>query len=762
MNMIQLQKTHKAITEYFAATTEDYDRGVLLFRTDLGENLMKADVWVFLTEKKLYVAEGNIVISRAEGTKKQSAATFKVSGRTEYDVASLSRPRMEEQLSGGIFTCLYEGKPKAILNYSNSFKHDIRLLKDAIEAINKDGKPDMDRLRLDAGDLPFCPKCGRRYPDAKRPVCQYCVDKKRLVKKLTFFFMKYKGYIGMVILAIAMVTGVGLIVPQISHKMFYNDVLAESGKHYGRIWYIVGLIVGVRFVSLIVSIINAVISAKVSTQVTYDLKKTIYQSITRLSLGFFSSRQTGGLMTQISNDANTIYWFFCDGFPYFVTNIVQLVGIIVIMLCTNPILTLYTFVTVPLFFLFYKSIFLVMEKLHARSYARRRSMNSLISDVLSGMRVVKSFAREELETKRFDKRSGDSADADTQVSVTSNKVFPFLGFLLQTGSFVVWAIGGKQVIDGVGGMSYGDLMAFVAYIGMVYAPIDFFADVANWWSECLNALQRLFEIQDAAPEVAEKDGAVTLDDMQGEVEFENVYFAYDEGRDVIKNVSFKVPCGSTLGIVGHTGAGKSTLANLLTRLYDPTKGTVRIDGYDLRDLSFKSLRGQIAIVSQETYLFRGSIMDNIRYARPDATDEEVIAAAKAASAHDFIIKYPDGYQTMVGMGKKDLSGGEKQRVSIARALLSNPKILILDEATAAMDTQTERQIQSALNRITKDRTTIIIAHRLSTLRDADKLIVIEKGEIVESGTAPELLKQKGVYHKLYKLQADALKLVGVE
>ena len=255
---------------------------------------------------------------------------------------------------------------------------------------------------------------------------------------------------------------------------------------------------------------------------------------------------------------------------------------------------------------------------------------------------------------------------------------------------------------------------------------------------------------------------MVLDDLKGDVEFENVSFSYEEGREVIKDVSFKVPHGTTLGIVGHTGAGKSTLANLLTRLYDPNSGTIRIDGVDLKDLSFEALRGSIAIVSQETYLFRGSIMDNIRYARPDASEEEVISAAKAASAHDFIIKYPDGYQTMVGFGKKDLSGGEKQRVSIARALLADPKILILDEATAAMDTQTERQIQAALNAITEGRTTIIIAHRLSTLRDADNLIVIEKGSVVESGTATELLKQKGVYYRLYKLQADALKTVGVE
>lgn len=256
---------------------------------------------------------------------------------------------------------------------------------------------------------------------------------------------------------------------------------------------------------------------------------------------------------------------------------------------------------------------------------------------------------------------------------------------------------------------------------------------------------------------------MTPESIRGDVEFRNVCFSYVENRQVLEDISFTVPAGSTLGIVGHTGAGKSTIANLLTRLYDPKSGEVLVDGIDLREMSFQALHGMIAIVSQETYLFRGTIMENIRYARPDATNEEVINAAKIASAHDFIIKYPDGYETMVGFGHKDLSGGERQRVSIARAVLKDPSILILDEATAAMDTQTEPAgSQSALNRLTENRTTIIIAHRLSTLRDADRLIVIENGKMPEAGTAVELLEKKGVYYRLYKMQAEALKTIGIE
>jgi ATP-binding cassette subfamily B protein len=763
--MITLEKLPAAMKDYFLSKGMNPEEAVLTMKTDLGSDSVFKDVYILVEKEKVAIAEGTVIFER-KGINQNGNPTrsehFEEARYEEFNLAELEDIKVEQLISTGSVTAMCKNEPVLLFYFSSTYKHDAGIFCRVAGDLKKDGKVDEEKIKETNCEDNTCPKCGRRYPDPDRKVCPKCMDKVMLVKKLSKLFLRYKGYILLIFVSLTLIAGLGAVTPYVSNQIFYRDVLTEGGEYYGKILEIILVMMGIRLLSLGVSLINGAISAKVSAEVTYDLKKNIFSTISRLSLSFFTNRQTGGLMTQINHDTLVIYWFFCDGFPYFVLNIAQLAIFIIIMFTINPILTLYAFITVPIFFFSFKFIFLIFDKLYAKAYSRRRSFNSLIADVLNGMRVVKSFSREDDEMKRFGKRSAKSAEADTEISTKAAKIFPLLFFLLKIGSYIVWGVGGWQVMMKTGTMDYATLMTFVAYFSLIYGPFEFLADVSNWWSDCLNSLQRLFEINDAVPDVKEKENALTLEQVKGDVEFKNVSFSYVENRKVIDDISFTVPAGTTLGIVGHTGAGKSTLANLLTRLYDANEGEVLIDGINVKDLSFETLRRSVAIVSQETYLFRGSILENIRYACPDATNEQVIAAAKIASAHDFIAKYPDGYHTQVGFGNKELSGGERQRVSIARAILKNPQILILDEATAAMDTQTERQIQEALNRLTKGRTTIIIAHRLSTLRDADNLIVIENGKMPESGTAKELLQKKGVYYKLYKMQAEALKTIGIE
>ena len=764
MKKILIDKIPGSVNSFFVSEGVAEGDVLLALRSDLRIDGSRGDCFVMLTSESFFIAEGIIEFTAARRTARgdtQRNEKFVVSRFEKFVLADIGEPKAEQLISTGRVVAESEGEELLLFNFSSACKHGVSVFCRAVSELKKDGKLDFAVYSEESYEKHVCPKCGRRYPDEELKICPNCMDKARLVKRLATLFFRYKRSIFMVLLSFALIASLGVVTPYISNEMLYDDVLAKEGSTAMDVLYIVLLIVGVRIASLLVNLLSGAISSTVAANVTYDLKKMIFNTISGLSMGFFTNRQTGGLMTQVNSDSLTLYWFFCDGFPYLVLNVVQLVVIMGVMLSQNLVLALYTFVTIPLFFVGFKLIFTVFDKLHAKSFSKRRSFNSLVSDVLNGMRVVKSFSREEEELSRFNKRNREVAEARNEIQSFSARIFPFLHYLLRIGSYVVWGVGGWQVMNATGDMSYGRLMAFIGYFALIFGPIEQLADVSNWWSETLNAIQRLFEIRDAQPEVREAEAPICPEDCKGQVEFRNVTFSYVENRKVIDDVSFDIPAGSTLGIVGQTGAGKSTLANLLTRLYDVKEGGIFIDGVNIKDLPFKYLRDNIAIVSQETYLFRGSILDNIRYACPEATREQVIAAAKTASAHDFIVKYPDGYDTEIGFGKKDLSGGEKQRVSIARALLRDPKILILDEATAAMDTQTERNIQAALDRLTKNRTTVIIAHRLSTLRDADKLIAIENGRVAESGTAEELLKQKGVYYKLYKLQAEALKTVGI-
>lgn len=736
----------------------------LCLMSDLNLDMIRCDNYLLFTDTDIIIISG-VVSAESKGKtvlrpRGKVQRNFQEISYTHFDLDTLSDFAVEEQIASARFTAKNKNDTYVLIaNLSNSFKSDFYT---AIGYINqlkekKEIKPEENKHKPD--DM-YCPKCGTKYADRGRKICPKCMDKNKIIRRLGGFVLKYKKEVIVTIAMLILTSALGVISPYISSGFYYDEVLDAAGKFYGELILVLGIILSTRILNVIITIFHNIVTSIIAARLVYDLKKVIFGSIERLSLSFFTNRQTGGLMTQVVSDANTIYFFFCDAIPYFLVNIVQIIVIFLIMLTISPVLTFLSFITVPFVFILIKTLFNHMEKLHAKRWTKSRQMNSILSDVLTGMRVVKAFSKEKDETRRFDKSSIDMAGAEKNASTFSTVAFPSVNLLFYISNLIVLGVGGWMVITGK--LTYGILLTLISYMNMIYGPMYSFVDMVYSVTDSLNAMSRLIDIMDAEPEVVERPDAVHLENIQGKVEFKNVDFAYDKNRKVIDNVSFDIEAGHALGIVGHTGAGKSTLANLLIRLYDVSAGEILIDGINVKDIAFEDLRQNVSIVSQETYLFMGTILDNIRYARPDATNDEIIEAAKIAGAHDFIIKLPDGYATMIGFGYKDLSGGERQRVSIARAILRNPKILILDEATAAMDTETERKIQSALERLSKGRTTIMIAHRLSTLRDADKLIVIENGKVPEAGTHLELINQKGIYYNLYRLQLEAMKNIGIE
>ncbi len=612
-----------------------------------------------------------------------------------------------------------------------------------------------------------CPKCGRVYDDQERKICNHCTNRKAVFVRLLGYFKPFKFQLITVLVCMLATSGIQLINPIISNLILYDQVISQPGfiadKEVGTLhsenWLliVVGGIFAIALLSLGVSILQNRANATMSTKVTLNMKLDIFTALQSLSLSFFNNNQTGRLITRVNYDADRIRAFFIDGVPNFVINAVNFIGLTIFLFILNWKLTLIVFIPVPIIVCIFKFMLPKLWRMYSKQWRRSSSLNAILGDSLNGVRVVKAFSKETEETARFYRYAERLTKANLQTNLVSLTIFPVVGLLIGLSSQVIWGFGGLEVMGK--NMTYGDFATYLGYIGMIFGPLNFFTNFTNMITDTANCAQRMFEIIDAVPEITDSKEPIHLERLNGDIEFKNVCFHYAANRPILKNVSLKINAGDHIGLVGHTGSGKSTIANLINRLYDTISGSIHIDGHNVKEIEMQSLRKNISIVSQEIFLFKGTIADNIRYARPDATMDEIIAAAKAANAHDFILRLPEGYETLVGTGSRSLSGGEKQRVSIARALLLSPSILILDEATAAMDTETERLIQDALSELIKGRTTITIAHRLSTLKDCNHLFVIENGEIAEEGSHTELLAKKGVFFRLYTLQNEANKKI---
>lgn len=604
-----------------------------------------------------------------------------------------------------------------------------------------------------------CPKCNRLYPDPARPVCPRCLDKRSLFKRVLALTPPYSKKIALMVFLMISSSLVGLIPPYLGGRIFYDEVLKQGGKYSDRLGLVVLLMFLAELLILLLNVGQGRVNAKVAAQIAFDLKTQVFTAMQRLSLKFYNHQQTGSLMTRVNNDANHLQSFFHDGLPYFIVNSLRLVGVTVILVAMDWQLALMVLIPVPIIVFGIVKIRPILWRFYTKRWRASSRLNSVVNDSLSGVRVVKAFGKEDLEIERFSQRNERVFRVNQEVGKLTSTVFPAMSYFMSIGSLVIWGFGGWRVVKG--SLTFGTLMAFTGYLWMLYGPLEFMTRVVEWWSSSMNSAQRIFEIIDSPEVLWQPEEPVRLKKLKGSVEARDVTFGYEEGKPVLENVSFKVEPGEMIGLVGRSGAGKSTIINLISRLYDPTSGQILIDGVDAREIDQKDLRRQIGMVLQETFLFRGTVYDNIAYARPDASPEEVMEAAKIANAHDFIIELPDGYETILGERNINLSGGERQRIAIARAVLHNPQILILDEATASIDTETEALVQEALERLVEGRTTFAIAHRLSTLRQADRLFVLDKGKLVEVGTHEELLRQEGVYHMLFTTQRNALSLVGV-
>ena len=510
-----------------------------------------------------------------------------------------------------------------------------------------------------------------------------------------------------------------------------------------------------------ISLLQGVLMAQVVADTVKDMKQDVFAALGRLSIGFFTSKQTGSLMTRVLSDADRVTNFFLDGFPYIFVHGFTILASFFVMFRLNVKMALVACILLPLLVFMSVRLKPKLWSLFGRRHRAERALNSMVNDNLTGARVVKAFGQQEEENKRFAPVNERLKEAEIRIVKYNNRFTVLYNLVQEISNIWVWIMG-VLLLLGTGDIKLGILITFVGYVGQLNGPMNFFSRVFHMWSDSINSAQRMFEIMDAIPDIQEADHPISLKEPRGEISLSHVTFGYETNKPVLKDITLQVAPGEMLGIVGRSGAGKTTLVNLISRLYDVDEGEIRIDGIPVKELSFHDLRRNVAMVSQDTYIFMGTVAENIAYANPEASREDIIMAAMLASAHQFISNMPDGYDTVIGAAGKELSGGEKQRISIARAILANPKILILDEATASVDTETEKAIQNSLNYLVKGRTTLSIAHRLSTLRDADRLVVIEQGKIQEEGTAAKLEEQQGIYYKLMKLQTESLALKGLE
>lgn len=593
-----------------------------------------------------------------------------------------------------------------------------------------------------------CPKCGKRLPSPDS-VCIGCAGKKKLGASLYRFIKPHMGMLVLSLFLSALSTVASLIPPVITQTLV-DDVIPS--KSMRGLIYIIIFYVALHFTNSGIGVVKTYLLRITGNSIIGDLKKEIYAKAQYLPMKFYDKTSTGSVVNRINADTVTLQSFMMTMTQTAIVNVFTVIGIVVMMLVMNWKLTLMALIPVPLIVWISKLIYTRINPFYRRLWRRNASISGLLTDTIPAIRVVKSFSKEQTAVKKFSGNVDRWLDEDRRLGKIASLHPGFIGFLVMVGMAIIWFFGGKMVIEDPEQLSLGTLVSFISYTGMFYTPVNFFAVLGDTYQNAMTSAERIFDIINAEPEHDFGKG-YHPDVIHGKIEFRNVNFSFDRSKKVLSDINFVIEPGDVVGIVGTTGSGKSTLINLLLRFYDDYDGEILVDDINIKDIDMTFFRNQVGYVQQEPVMFRDTIFNNIAYSKPDATPEEVINVADIANAHGFISRLPDSYDTLLGERGVGLSGGEKQRLSIARAVLKNPSILIFDEATSAVDSETEKLIQDAIDNIVYGRTTLMIAHRLSTLRKANKIIVVDNGRILEFGSPDELMAKKGKFYKLINIQS---------
>lgn len=584
-------------------------------------------------------------------------------------------------------------------------------------------------------------------------------DFKGTIKKLMKFAQKYTLQIFLVMIFAIGSTVFTIVGPKILGKAttelgkgLGRMIAGTGGINFHRIGVILGILIGLYAVSALFSFVQGWLMTGVSQRMCYSLREEISKKLNRLPISYYESRTVGEVLSRITNDVDTLQMSLNQCITQMITSVTTVIGILIMMLSISPLMTLIAIVILPLSGIMVGIVVKKSQKYFIAQQKYLGKINGQIEEIYSGHNIVKSFNREEIVLGEFDNTNEILYKSAWKSQFLSGMMMPIMSFISNLGYVSVAVVGGFLVINGT--IQIGDIQSFIQYVKSFTQPISQLAQVSNMFQSMVAASERVFELLDEPEEDLVVENPVKLENVEGTVSFEHVHFGYDPNKIIINDFSCEVKPGQTVAIVGPTGAGKTTMVKLLMRFYDVNSGCIKVEGHDLREFNRYELRDNFGMVLQDTWLFKGTIMENIRYGRLEATDEEVIAAAKAAHAHHFIKTLPDGYDMELNEDASNVSQGQKQLLTIARAILSDKKILILDEATSSVDTRTEARIQRAMDNLMRGRTSFVIAHRLSTIKDADVILVMKDGDIIEQGNHEELIAKQGFYANLYNSQFE--------